>query len=247
MWIPKWLGDVYSKLFIRFRRELFTFKEARELLSMNENKLAVAFSKLHSQRALTIFERGRPRAYRLLDPENFFLLMSEKVKNLDRIPQERYLRLICDCFQRTSEALDVKSFAVYGSVARGNARNHSDVDVLLVSEDYSGSIGSRIERLYKIELDLEDELRWLRKHDIYTGINFYPLKEDEALRLPYLFLDLTEEAVILRDEKSFLENLLLDLRAGLLKQGAKRIFIDKERWYWDLKPDYKFGEAVAID
>jgi len=31
-----------------------------------------------------------------------------------------------------------------------------------------------------------------------------------------------------------------------LRQGAKRIFIDKERWYWDLKPDYKFGEAVAI-
>jgi len=39
---------------------------------------------------------------------------------------------------------------------------------------------------------------------------------------------------------------LLELKMRLLKLGAKRIFIDKERWYWDLKPDYKFGEVIAV-
>lgn len=43
MWIPTWLGEVYSRLYVTFGRELFTFKEAREALSIEENKLAVAF------------------------------------------------------------------------------------------------------------------------------------------------------------------------------------------------------------
>jgi len=246
MWIPKWLGECYSRLFAHFRQELFTFQQAREFLSVNEKKLAVAFSKLHSKRILLIFDYGRPRLYRLLNPENFVLLASDTIKNLDKIPQERYLRLVCDCFRRTSETLNVDSFAVYGSVARGSATTNSDVDILVVSEDLRGSLSSRIEMLYAMEETLQDELRWLRKKGIYTGLSFYPLKKCEAQRLPNLFLDLTEEAVILKDDKHFLEMTLLELKTKLLKMGARRVFINKEQWYWDLKPDYKFGEAVAI-
>ncbi|MEM2876345.1 MAG: hypothetical protein QXL67_05290, partial [Candidatus Bathyarchaeia archaeon] len=40
--------------------------------------LMVAFTKLHSKRILLIFDYGRPRLYRLLNPENFILLASEK-------------------------------------------------------------------------------------------------------------------------------------------------------------------------
>jgi len=246
MWIPRWLGEIYSDLLLHFERELFTFQQAKKLLSINENKLAVAFSKLHSKKILLIFEHKKPRLYRLMEPENFFLLASEKVQNLNRVPQERYLQLICGCFLHTSKAFDIESFAVYGSVARGSATNNSDVDILLVSEDLCGSVGSRIGKLCEIENAIEDELRWLRKHGIYTGLSFYPLRKEEAKRIPYLFLDLTEEAVILYDEDRFLETLLLGLKTKILRQGVKRVFVNKEHWYWDLKPDYKFGEMVAI-
>ncbi|MEM2876343.1 MAG: hypothetical protein QXL67_05280 [Candidatus Bathyarchaeia archaeon] len=64
--------------------------------------------------------------------------------------------------------------------------------------------------------------------------------------MPSLFLDLTEEAVVLKDRDRFLERTLIELKLKLLSMGAKRVFIDKERWYWDLKPGYKFGEVVAI-
>jgi hypothetical protein len=67
-----------------------------------------------------------------------------------------------------------------------------------------------------------------------------------ARRLPLLFLDLTEEAVILYDRSSFLETTLLELKRRLLKQGAKRVMVGKERWYWDLKPDYRLGEKVEL-
>ena len=246
MWIPRWLGECYSKLYVHFKNELFTFREAKEILSFNESKLLVAFSKLHSKRFLLIFEDRKPRKYRLLDPENMIFLASETIKNIDKIRQERYVKLICDSFRIASKMLDLESFAVYGSVARGTASNHSDVDILIISNSLRGSLGSRMDMLYNVEVILQDELRWLRKHGIYTCLRFYPLRKEEAEKIPLLFLDLTEDAVILYDKKGFLENLLSKFKAKLLIQGAKRVFLSANRWYWDLKPDYKFGEKIEI-
>jgi hypothetical protein len=246
MWFPAWLGEVYAKLFSMFGVELFTFKEARGFLGFDENKLAVAFSKLHSRRVLLIFEGGKPRVYRLLDPENFILLASDVVYNVDRIVQERYVKLLCDVFRLVHRMFELSSFAVYGSVARGVAERHSDIDVLVVSNDFSGSIGSRIDRLYEVEVKVREELSWLRKHGVYTGLSFYPLRESEAERIPLLFLDLTEEAIVMYDRNRFLESILTELRVRLARLGGRRVFIEKEKWYWDLKPDYKYGEEIII-
>lgn len=246
MWIPKWLGELYSKLYLRFGIELFTFSEAKEFLSISENKLSVAFSKLHSKRVLLLFDRSRPRLYRLLDPNNFLLLASGVVRNIDKIGSEKYVKLVLDCLRILMKTLDLESFAVYGSVARGLANKYSDVDVLLVSDSFEGSLGSRVEELCEVEELLREELTWLRRHGIYTSLSFYPLRRNEARELPLLFLDLTEEAAILYDRSGFLEATLRELKEKLLKQGARRVVLSRERWYWDLKPDYKFGERIEI-
>ena len=246
MWIPRWLGEYYSKLFTHFERELFTFEQGRRLLSVSETRLSVAFSKLHSDRILLIFHPGKPRQYRLMDPENLILVASETIGSLQRIPQERYLKLICDCYRQASKRLSLESLAVYGSVARGSATTESDVDMLLISDDLKGSLGARMESLYDVEKTLGHELAWLRRHNIHTGISFYPLKRDEAQRLPNMFLDLTEEAAILYDKDRFLERTLLGLKTKLLEIGARRVFIGRDHWYWDLKPDYRFGETIEI-
>jgi len=245
MWIPSWLGRIYAKLHATFGNEPFTFEKAQRLFSIPENRLAVAFSKLHANRVLLIFETTRPRVYRLLDPENFILLASGILQGLDRIPQERYVRLICDAFREVSRRCSLTSFAVYGSVARGRARKESDVDILLISDDFEGSLGSRVQRLCQVERDLE-ELAWLRDHGIYTGLKFYPLRREEAERFPLILLDLTEDAIILYDKERFLERVLTELKSKLLKLGTRRVFLDEDRWYWDLKPDYRFGEIVEI-
>lgn len=244
MWISKWLGELYSRLYSRFGLEPFTFSEAREFLSLSEGRLSVAFSKLHSKRVLLVFERGKPRLYRLLDPDNFFFLASGLVKNVDKIGSERYVKLVLDCLRIVMRSLDLESFAVYGSVARGSASKSSDVDILLISDSLEGSLGSRIEKLCGVEEPLDGELRWLRKHGIYASLSFYPLRRSEARELPLLFLDLTEEAVVLYDRSGFLEATLLELKGSLLKQGARRIVLSKERWYWDLKPGFRFGERI---
>jgi len=246
VWISKWLGECYSKLYMRFGCELFTFSEARDFLSFDANRLSVAFSKLHSKRILLLFDRGKPRLYRLLDPENFVFLASGVVKSVNRIASEGYLKLILDCLKVLLKMMDLESFAVYGSVARGSASKCSDVDILLISDSFGGSLASRMEKLYSVEEMLEEEFKWLRRHSIYTSLSFYPLRRNEAQKLPLLFLDLTDEAAILYDRNGFLEAVLLELKKRLLKQGARKVFVDKGRWYWDLKPDYKFGEKVEV-
>lgn len=246
MWIPTWLGETYSKLYTNLKCNLFTFQAAKSLLSFNENKLAVAFSKLHSNRILLIYEARKPRLYRLLDPENFFLLTSGVLRNVGKIPQERYVKLCLDAFRQTSKLVNLSSFALYGSIARGTAGRDSDVDVLVVSNDFVGSMGSRIEMLCKVEEMVREELDWLRDHGVYTSLSLYPLREEEAERMPFLLLDLTEEAAILYDKGQFLERVLGGFKARLLKLGARRVFINKENWYWDLKPGYKFGEIIEI-
>jgi len=246
MWVPKWLGECYSRLYVKFGQELFTFRDAEEYLSFGGSKLSVAFSKLHSRRFLLVFDRGKPRFYRLLDPENLVLLASGLVKNFDRIVRERYLKLILDCFRVALKMFDLESFAVYGSVARGSASNVSDVDLLIVSDSLRGSLASRMGKMCEVEDAVRGELRWLRRHGVHASLSFYPLRKYEAERLPLLFLDLTDEAVILHDKNRFLESMLLDFKAKLLASGAKRVFVDKQRWYWNLKPDYKFGEIVEV-
>lgn len=246
MWLPAWLGEIYSKLYLRFEGELFTFKDALEFLQTSENRLSVAFSKLHKNRVLLVFNKGKPRQYRLLDPQCLTLLASGAVRNLDRVPQERYVKVLCEAFWVLSRSLKLTSLALYGSVARGTAGENSDIDLLIVSNDFSGSIGKRIEVLSKLEERLEEELTWLTRHGIYTGFSFYPLTEEEASRKPLLLIDMTEDAIILYDKDRFLERVLSELRADLLRLGAKRVFTDKVNWYWDLKPDYKFGEEMTI-
>jgi len=95
-----------------------------------------------------------------------------------------------------------------------------------------------------VEEGAEGGLEWLRKHGVYTSLSLYPLRREEAKRLPLLFLDLTEEAAILYDKDGFLEATLLELKRRLLEQGAKRVAVDKGRWYWDLKPEYRFCEKI---
>lgn len=240
------MGEIYSRLFLRFENELFTFNEARVFLNTDENKLSVAFSRLHKHRILLVFNDKRPRLYRLMDPRGLVLLASGLIKNLDKISQERYVKVLCDAFHLLSHSLRITSMALYGTVARGTARDNSDIDMLVISNDFSGSIGRRIDLLLQVEKGLEDELSWLRRHGIYTGFSFYPLTEEEASRKPLLFLDMTEDAIILYDKDRFLERVLTELKAELLRIGARRIFVGEEKWYWDLKPDYRFEEEIIL-
>jgi predicted nucleotidyltransferase len=247
MWIPRWLGETYVRLYSEFGLEAFTLNDAVKVLGRSEEWVNVAFSRLHKLRLVYLLERSRPRLYRVVSPEAMILVLSGRVKNLDKIRQERYLQLILDATLHLMRSYKLTSICLYGSVARGAARRDSDVDLLVVSDDFSGSLASRVERVLEcVEKKVSCEVELLRRYCVDTGLSVCPLRREEVLRLPPILLDLTEDGIILYDEGSFLERALTRLKARLSELNAKRVFIGEDSWYWDLKPDYKFGEAVEL-
>jgi len=244
MWPQRWLGEAYGSLYWEFERGTFTLADARQLLKMKESNLNVAFSMLHKAGTLIVFARGRPRTYRLLDPRSFVLKTSGQVREAE-FAQEQYVQLVYDAARALRQHIRMTSLCVFGSVARGKANRSSDVDLLVISDDFRGSIASRIDSLSFVDREVQEEVRFLRERGHTTAVNVMPLRSEEAELGPVFLLDLAAGAKILLDEGEFLGGLLTKLRARLDLAGARRVETERG-WYWDLKPDYKRGEREVV-
>jgi predicted nucleotidyltransferase len=135
--------------------------------------------------------------------------------------------------------------AVFGSVARQTATAESDVDLLVVATDLPQGRVSRVSEFEAIERRLEKEIKELKGYGIHTRLSPVIKTPEEVLRGSLLFLDMINDAVILYDRNGFFKKFLNSFQERLDKLGAKRI-VQGDRWYWDLKPDYREGETFEI-
>ena len=140
---------------------------------------------------------------------------------------------------------DLVSVVVYGSVARGDNRNDSDVDLLVVIRNLPKD--SMLKRIRVFETKVEDKLNldeyWSKGY--YISLSPILKTPEEAERFSPLYLDMVYDAVILYDRDNFFTKVLDKLREKLRELGAERIWIGK-RWYWVLKKDSKFGDTVEL-
>jgi len=137
------------------------------------------------------------------------------------------------------------SVAVFGSVARGTFRPDSDIDVLIVAEGLPRGRRSRVEEFINgVEDPLEEELA---RERIRVAPELSPvIKTPEEVRKGSpLFLDMTEEVIILYDREDFLKKYLEGFREKLRRLGARRVKRGGG-WYWILKPDYRPGEIIEL-
>ncbi len=248
MWLPKWVGEVYKKLYTKFNREIFYFDDVLNI-SRSLSSAKVVLHELRKVGAVYVHGRiERKRTYRLCDPEVLLYVLDGKVSNLGKIRQERYSRVIglvsVEILKRFG--CMVKGLVVYGSVARGATRADSDIDLLVII-DSKESLGKRIDMLLDVEFSerIQSELDWLYNNGIDTHISFLPLNMEEIMAFPPILLDIVDEGIILLDD-GFFSKFVQEKRVYLSKIGARRIFLSENEWYWDFKSDAKFGEVIEV-
>jgi predicted nucleotidyltransferase len=163
----------------------------------------------------------------------------------ERRIKEPYLSLLRKLTSILLENLgeNLISVVVYGSVARGEAREDSDIDLLIIARDLPKGRLKRQDLFIEFEKSLDIEEIEAKGY----GIDFSPilLTPEEASRMRPLYLDMVEDAVILFDRDGFFSGVLEKLRKRLEELGAERVRLGK-KWYWRLKRDYKFGEVIEI-
>jgi predicted nucleotidyltransferase len=136
------------------------------------------------------------------------------------------------------------SLVLYGSRARGTPRRDSDVDVLIVVDGLPRARFDRHDLLRPIVSGITHEYRLTRGADPPYLSYVVKTPEEAAYHSP-LYLDMTEDAVIVQDRDGFFGRILDTMRRRMAVLGSKRIWRGQS-WYWVLKPDMKWGESVEI-
>ena len=137
------------------------------------------------------------------------------------------------------------SAAVFGSVARGTMRPDSDIDLLLVVDDLPTGRMPRMREFEPVEHQLKPLLQESARHGVHTTVSPVLKTPQELEYGSPLFLDMTEEVLILYDPNGVLQTYLDDLSARLKALGARRIR-KGGGYYWLLKPDLKPGEDFTL-
>ncbi len=69
------------------------------------------------------------------------------------------------------------------------------------------------------------------------------LSKKEARKNRYIFLDVIEEAKVLRDQRGFFGGRLQELKKRLAELGCGKTYLPDGSSYWELKPDLVLAEV----
>jgi predicted nucleotidyltransferase len=155
-----------------------------------------------------------------------------------------YLDLLLDRMQDRLAAEGLLACALFGSVARGQARPDSDIDLLAVVSRTRADTMLRFVRLLR-EIETAPLVAELKASGL--SADPYPVfvtPQDLETR-PLILLDILDHGIILCDT-GVLRDRLDRLQRRLRELGARKIPHPDGTWHWDLKPDWKPGEVIEL-
>jgi uncharacterized protein len=133
------------------------------------------------------------------------------------------------------------SIVLFGSVARRQARRTSDIDLVLVAGGLPRGLADRRRPF----LESWERARAARALPHVQWNLVTKSREEARIRSP-LYLDIVEEGILILDRGRFFAGVLAEMRERMRALGSRRVFLADGTWYWDLKPDFRFGEVVEI-
>src|SRR3972149_4327380 len=138
------------------------------------------------------------------------------------------------------------SLVLYGSVARGTAKQDSDIDIILIIDNLSYK--ESMNRFLLVEQKLKESQEFISIKESGYSPEIRPIlfSQEEASESRYIFLDIVNDGIILYDKNDFFKKRLEKLKKKLIELDSRRIFRNDGSWYWILAPNLKFGESFEI-
>src|SRR3989442_7999962 len=203
MSLSRSLYRAYGTLYDRFSTDLFTFEELRKTTGLSLASGLKCASLLRGRGYMVIFSRsGMTRRYRLLSLEQ--ALFAQLHMNLGEVRQQRYVHLLVDaCIQLQRSSLGLLGVWLFGSVARGEARPTSDVDLLVVARNLKGN-RSRMADAIGREVEVRSERNFFFRNGFVTDGSFYPMIEEEVGRFYPIMLDLLDHGKVIYEREEMM-------------------------------------------
>ncbi len=162
--------------------------------------------------------------YQLSD-ETFKKITHDKIRSLLKI----YADLLLDHFGNR-----LLTLVLFGSFSRGTWHEHSDIDILLIVEDWDKPSWERSRELRIIHKQLRktDIINKLLKEDQYYPISHYMLSNTDLTREHPILWDVLLDGIILYERNDFAQQLFQEIQNRLEKINAKCIITPRKKRYW---------------
>jgi predicted nucleotidyltransferase len=129
---------------------------------------------------------------------------------------------------------DVKAVLVFGSRARGESKERSDIDLLILHE--GNAIEDPVERRRGLYSLLRESLG-----DQFEEITLIDMKLQDFLRpaeVTPLLLNIYWDGIVVYDKTQALHDFLKNIRERIVKSGLRRVANGRAYW-WDLPEPIK--------
>lgn len=152
-----------------------------------------------------------------------------------RVRQRVYLPMLEFVLARLWEGFGerLRTVLLFGSVARGEARDESDIDLLVVADGMRPRYGDRVREVLDMLEGWEGVKRSLgERFGVHPNLDLLLLDVMEVdISHPFYF-DIVQEGVLLFDKAGFMAERLERLRAWMERVGAQRVQLPGGKWYW---------------
>lgn len=144
---------------------------------------------------------------------------------------KKYVQILHDHFGDR-----LRGILLFGSIARGDWTPDSDIDLIVIVDDWENPAWKRIRELWplKVKLIETDEYRRAESNGFTPIPHHYPLSRPEALEPHRVYRDASLEGRILYEKDAFLTELLDRVRNTLAQEGAYRVSLPSGDRYWIL-------------